>query len=158
MGRLLAETAAATALSVLALAATAKLARRGALQPLNATSHWLNGTVAAAKVGGGWRTTGVGLLTHVAATGFWAVLFELWVRRGRRTRREIAGKAAAMAGVAALVDYRATPKRFTPGWEFVLSPAAMAVVYFAMGTGFALAAGPLRRPAAKVGHEARRAF
>ena len=48
MGRLLAETAAATALSVLALAAAAKLARRGALQPLNATGHWLNGTVAAA--------------------------------------------------------------------------------------------------------------
>lgn len=158
MDRLLAETAAATALSVLALAATAKLARRGALQPLNATSHWLNGTEAAAEVGGAWRTTGVGLLTHTAATAFWAVLFELWVRRGRRTRRAVSGKAAAIAGLAALVDYRATPKRFTPGWEFVLSPAAMAVAYFAMGAGFALAAGPFSPSAAHVRREGRRAF
>ena len=50
-----------------------------------------------------------------------------------------------MAGVAALVDYRATPKRFTPGWEFVLTPGAMAVAYAALGAGLALGDGRAAR-------------
>ena len=36
---------------------------------------------------------------------------------------------------AAAVDYLATPKRFTPGWEFVLSKRAMALTYAAMAAG-----------------------
>lgn len=136
----LAETAVATAASVLALALVSRREGRGALQPLNATSHWLNGDAAAADARARWRTTGVGLATHAAATGFWAVLFELWLRRGPRTRSDVLGKAAAAAGVAALVDYRATPKRFTPGWEFVLTPPGMAVAYAALGAGLAAGA------------------
>ena len=151
-GRVVAETAAAAALSVMALAVAARTAGRGTLQPLNATSHWRNGDGAAAETGASWRATGVGLLTHVAATGFWAVLFELWLRRGRRTPRRVVGVAAAMAGVSALVDYRATPRRFTPGWELVLSPPAMAGAYLAMSAGFALAAGPQRLSTARTDH------
>ena len=41
-----------------------------------------------------------------------------------------------MAAVAAAVDYGATPKRFTPGWELVLSKRSMASVYAAMAAGF----------------------
>ena len=139
----LAETVAATAASTLALALVAKLQGRGALQPLNATSHWLNGEDAADETGAGWRSTGVGLLTHVAATGFWAALYELWLARRGRSLADVVGKAAAMAGVSALVDYRATPKRFTPGWEFVLTPEAMMIAYLALGAG--LAVGAARR-------------
>ena len=43
-----------------------------------------------------------------------------------------------MAAIAAIVDYGATPKRFTPGWEFVLSKRSMAVTYGAMALGLAL--------------------
>ncbi len=134
------ETVIATAASALALALVALGEGRGPLQPLNATSLWLNGPAAAADSRAGWRTTGVGLVTHAAATGFWAALFEFWLRRGSRTRADVVGKAAAIAGVAALVDYRATPKRFTPGWEFVLTPTAMAVAYAALGAGLAIGA------------------
>ena len=137
---LFAETAAATAASTVALALLARREGRGALQPLNATSHWLNGAGAARDGRAGWRTTGVGLLTHAAATGFWAGFYELWLRRGARTPTDILGKAAAMAGVAALVDYRATPKRFTPGWEFMLTARAMSVAYFALAAGLATGA------------------
>jgi len=49
--------------------------------------------------------------------------------------------ALAMSAFAATVDYGATPKRFTPGWEFVLSRRSMAVAYVAMA--FGLAAGAL---------------
>ncbi len=134
------ETLAATAASVGALALAAKAGGRRALQPLNATSHWLNGEEAARSGTPGWRTTGVGFATHFAATAFWAVIFEAWLCRGRSSRAEVLGKAAAMAGVSALIDYRATPKRFTPGWEFVLTPGAMAFVYAAMSAGFAAGA------------------
>jgi len=49
--------------------------------------------------------------------------------------------AVATAAIAAAVDYGATPRRFTPGWEFMLSKRAMAVAYGAMAAG--LAAGAL---------------
>ena len=138
--RLLAETLSATAASTLALALLAKAEGRGALQPLNATSHWLIGEEAARQTAWAWRTTGVGLATHFAATGFWAAIYEGWLGRRPRSLVAVAGKAAAMAGVSALVDYRATPKRFTPGWEFVLSAGAMAAAYLALAAGLAAAA------------------
>ena len=138
--RIAAEALVATAASVLALAAAAQAESQGSLQPLNATSHWLNGEAVAQDREAGWRTTGVGLATHFAATVFWAAIFEAWVRRGRRAPRQVLGKALAMGGIAAAVDYSATPKRFTPGWEFVLTPASMALVYLALSGGLALAA------------------
>ena len=49
--------------------------------------------------------------------------------------------ALAISAMAAAVDYIATPRRFTPGWEFVLSKRSMAVAYAAMA--FGLAAGAL---------------
>ena len=149
LSRVLAETAAATVSSTLALALLTRVGRHNALQPLNATSHWLNGEAAADETQAAWRTTGVGLLTHAAATGFWAVIYEVWLRRGERTPAHVMGKAAAMAGLSALVDYRATPKRFTPGWEFVLTPSAMALAYFALGAGLAVAAKPVRPDAGR---------
>lgn len=139
----LVETICATALSTLALALLARVQGRGGLQPLNATSHWLNGEAAARERRAGWRTTGVGLATHAAATAFWALAYEAWLGRGRRRPVDILGKAAAMAGVSAWVDYRATPKRFTPGWEFVLSPVAMALAYAALAAGLAAGSGRL---------------
>lgn len=42
-----------------------------------------------------------------------------------------------MAGIAAVVDYGATPKRFTPGWELALSKGAMLVAYLAFTLGLA---------------------
>ena len=138
------EVLAATAASSVALTLMAKSERRGAFQPLNATSHWLNGEKVAGESALGWRTTGVGMATHLAATAFWAVIYEGWVRRGGRAATDVIGKAAAMAGISALVDYRATPKRFTPGWELVLTPAAMVTAYFALAAGLA-AGGLIRR-------------
>lgn len=55
-----------------------------------------------------------------------------------------------MAGIAAVVDYGATPKRFTPGWELAVSKGAMFVAYlaFALGlAGGAMASESLVRPA-----------
>lgn len=147
LARIAAQTALATVASSVALLVLAGRERKGALQPLNATSHWLNGRAAASGPRLGWRTTGVGFATHLAATGFWAAIYETWLGRGRRRPVDVVGKAAAMAGLSVLVDYTITPKRFTPGWESVLSPRAMAITYLALGGGLA-AGGWTRRAAA----------
>ncbi len=134
----------ASVASTLALMAAAEAERKGALQPTNATSHWLNGPQAASRTEGDLRHTGVGYATHHAATVFWAALFE-WAVAAQPPRGPafLLRDALVVSAVAAAVDYGATPRRFTPGWEFVLSKRSMAAVYAAMGTG--LVAGALIR-------------
>lgn len=125
--------------SSMALALLARAEGRGALQPVNSTSHWLNGTGAATRKDADIVHTAVGYATHHAATVFWAVIFERWIGPRRPlSPSSMLRDALAMSAIAAAVDYGATPKRFTPGWEFVLSKRSMAVAYGAMALGLAV--------------------
>ncbi len=140
---------AASLVSTLALARLACVNHQAPLRPVNATSHWLHGPAAAAVARADLAHTAVGYATHHAATLFWATIFEAWLAR----RRPVAALpmlqyALAMSAIAAAVDYVATPKRFTPGWEFVLRPRDMAAAYIAMAAG--LAAGSLDSQALSV--------
>ena len=144
IGRFLVRTLVAGVSGALAstamLAVAARREGHGAGRPLNATSHWLHGDAVARRDGIDAAHTGVGLGTHVAATLFWASLFELWMHdRPTRDRGDVATRAAVVAGLAAAVDYTVTPRRFTPGWELVLSKRSMALVYAAMAAGFGAA-------------------
>jgi hypothetical protein len=131
------------------LAAAAEAEGRAPLRPINAASHWLNGDFAGLFGGAdGWRT-GVGAATNAAACLFWALPFTAWQRvRPAETAGQLARDALVMSALAAAVDYGATPKRFTPGWEFVLSRAGMAAAYMALAAGFAMggALDPARPP------------
>ena len=135
-----------SAASSLALGVMAKHEGAGALQPVNATSHWLHGRQAATIRTADLVHTGVGAMTHIAATFFWTVLFERWTgpRRPMSAPRLLLD-ASMLSVLAAAVDYRATPKRFTPGWEFVLSRGSMAVAYAAMAFGVAAGASMVDR-------------
>ena len=131
--------------STVALALAVRVEGKGALQPVNATSHWLNGDGAASRTGLDSSHTLVGYATHHAATVFWAAIFEAWmVARPPRSSSRLFVKAMAMSAIAAAVDYGPTPRRFTPGWEFVLSRRGMAVGYAAMALGLA-AGAPIHR-------------
>lgn len=111
------------------------------LRPLNATSHWLNGDFAGLYAGADGRRTGVGYLTNHAACLFWALPFTAWQRmRPAASAGELMRDGLVMAAVAAAVDYGATPKRFTPGWELVLPKGGMALAYAALAAGFAAGA------------------
>lgn len=125
-----------------ALALLARAEGKGALQPINATSHWLHGEQAAAcdRLDAGHTLTG--LVTNYAAAVFWALPFELWRawRRPSSTRALLRG-ACVTSAVAAAVDYGLTPKRFTPGWELVLSKRALAATYAVMALGLATGSG-----------------
>ncbi len=132
----------ASVTSTVALAFLARAEGKAAVQPVNSTSHWLNGEQAGSFKQADLAHTAVGYATHHAATLFWAVIFERWVG----PRRPVAAlpmlrDALLLSAIAAAVDYGATPKRFTPGWEFVLSKRSMAAAYVAMAVG--LAAGAL---------------
>jgi hypothetical protein len=131
--------------SSIALALAARAEGQGALQPVNATSHWLNGQAAASVRHADLRHTAIGYATHHAATIFWAVLFERFVQPRRPlTAGPMLREALIVSAIAAAVDYGATPKRFTPGWEFVLSKRSMAAVYAAMAVGLVAGGQPRR--------------
>jgi hypothetical protein len=143
--RALASGLAGTVTSTAALAAMASIEGKGAAQPLNATSHVVYGDEAAAFRQADVDHTVIGLGTHAAATIFWAATFEAWlVARPTRDPLILTGRAVGIGLLAATVDYTITPKRFTPGWELVLSKTSMAVAYGAMAAGFAAAASRRR--------------
>ena len=126
----------------------AEMAGKAPLRPINATSHWLNGEQAGDFSGTDARHTAVGYLTNHAACLFWALFFEAWQNyRPARSGGELLRDAVLMSAIAAAVDYGATPKRFTPGWELVLSKAGMMGAYAALALGFAAGASLTRKPA-----------
>jgi hypothetical protein len=61
-----------------------------------------------------------------------------WQGREPIRASEIALSAAAVSALAAAVDYGITPKRFTPGWEEVLTKRSMADAYAAMALGLTI--------------------
>ena len=102
-----------------ALALAARAEGSGALQPINATSHWLHGRRAGDRRGADLEHTGTGLATHHASAMFWGTIFEGSARaaRRRRTPTTTLCDAGLVAGVAAVVDYGLVPRRISPGWS-----------------------------------------
>jgi hypothetical protein len=128
--------------SVVSTAALAWLARaqgRRAIQPTNATSHWLHGEGAGTVERADAAHTLTGFATHYASAIFWAVPFEaLLARGGARGMRETMQAAVLTSGLAAVVDYGLVPRRLTPGWESVLPTRSIAAAYVALAFGLAL--------------------
>jgi hypothetical protein len=136
----------ASVVSAGALAALAAAEDKSAVQPVNATSHWLHGDAAAAVTDVDVEHTGVGYATHHASAVFWAVPFEAWQHyRPAQSTAELVRDAVAMSAVAAVVDYGLTPRRLTPGWEHVLSKPSMIGAFAALAAGLAVGAMVTRR-------------
>ena len=127
------------------LLSTAVLAWRGKVEdgaaaaPLNAVSHWFWGDEALARDGTDASHTGAGVVTHLAATAFWAT-FYAWMRsrRDRPGTVDAVTDAALVTAVAAVVDLKLVPERLTPGFEHRLSRPSLTGVYVAVGVGLAL--------------------
>ena len=128
--------------STAALAAAAHMEGKASVRPINATSHWLNGSAAGSYEGFDAAHTVVGFLTNLVASIFWATFFEAWrVRHPTAAPLPMLRETAILSAIAVAVDYGATPKRFTPGWELVLSKKGMTISYAGLALG--LAAGGL---------------
>lgn len=123
------------------LAALAGAEGKSPLAPTNATSHWLHGDRDARTGRLDVRHTLIGYLTHHLSSIFWALPFQAWITgKGDRGAGPLLRDAAVMSVIAAVVDYGLTPKRFTPGWENVLSVRSIVGVYGAMALGLAAGA------------------
>ncbi|WP_394885661.1 hypothetical protein ACG873_01015 (plasmid) [Mesorhizobium sp. AaZ16] len=68
------------------LALLAKAEGTSALQPTNATSHWLHGDKSGGVRKADLEHTAVGFGTHHASAIFWAAPFEAWLARNPRGR------------------------------------------------------------------------
>lgn len=135
------------------LAALAKAERKRAVQPTNATSHWLHGDRAAKVKKLDAKHTLVGYGTHHASAVFWALPFEAWrTSQPPRTPLLMLRDASVMAAIAAAIDYGAVPKRLTPGWEEVLSKRSITATYAVLA--LALAAGGLINQTLEAGDSA----
>jgi hypothetical protein len=107
--------------------------------PLNAPSHWLWGDRALRQGGASWRYTGIGGLTHLGSSLFWAALYDQLRRRRRHpTPQNAIADAAVTAGIAAVVDLVVVPRRLTPGFERQLSKRGVAEFYAAFAAGLAI--------------------
>jgi hypothetical protein len=129
----------ASVASSLALGLLAKAEGKAAPRPLNATSHWLHGEGAAKVSDVDAAHTATGYLTHHGASAMWASVMEaILSTRKNVSPSEIALTAVGVSVLAAAVDYGITPKRFTPGWEDVLTKKSMAGAYVAMAAGLTI--------------------
>jgi hypothetical protein len=117
-----------------ALAALARREGKSVLQPVNATSHWLDGPRTGNLRHADLRHTGTGFLTNHAAGIFWALPLTLMMDRDEPVGN-IAAKAALVSGLAAVVDYGLVPQRLTPGWEHALGTRGVAVGFAALAAG-----------------------
>ncbi|MDO1527236.1 hypothetical protein QMK61_00175 [Fulvimonas sp. R45] len=124
-------------LSTLAVALRSRRDRGAAAAGLNATSQWLWGRPARRRLGPSLRYTLTGYAVHQLCSFLWGAVFAAWNRRVRRGSR--ARRAAAVALLAAAVDYTVTPRRLRPGFEAHLSVFSMGVVYAAFAAGLCLA-------------------
>jgi hypothetical protein len=148
VARTVITSAAASAASALALALLARVEGRGALRPLNASSHWLNGNAAVRDARPDTKRTAVGLVTHHLATMLWSGILESMLGARKRTLPLRVLNGAAVAMLSAFVDYVLMPRRLSPGWELALTRKSMAGAFSAMAVGliagaFAARSGPL---------------
>jgi hypothetical protein len=135
--------------SALALAFAGRRENGAAAAPVNAVSHWVWNREAFRANRPSVRHTVTGLLVHHAASVFWGTLHaRAWgLRNGHKQAAPALAGAAAASAVACFVDFRFTPRRFTPGFEHRLSTRSLALVYACFGLGLAAGSMILKRGA-----------
>ena len=99
----------------------------------NGASQWVRGRLARFRKKPSLRYTATGYAIHHASSIWWAAVHES--PAAKRLIRHPVARAAVVAGLAALVDYRVVPKRFTPGFEAHLTRASMSAVYATFAAG-----------------------
>jgi hypothetical protein len=124
----------ASAVTTAAVAIAGRRDSGSALAPINATSHVLHGSKAAAVTDADIGHTALGFVINTGAAVFWAALYEkafgAAAERGDIAEAWLGGKA--VAGLAYMTDYHAVPKRLTPGWEYRISERSLMAVYAAL--------------------------
>lgn len=130
---------AAGAASLAMLAARGAADNHSAAAPINAASHMVWGDEALQADRPTARHTLTGAALHAASAVFWAALQgKLLGAPSNRGLAANARNAALTTGLAALVDFKLVPQRFTPGFEHRLSTRSLVLVYGALAVGLAV--------------------
>ena len=133
------DGACAAALSLAVLAWRGRVEIGSAASALNAPSHVIHGDQALMRNAATLRFTLTGASVHAASALFWAGLYRaLRLQRRRPTPANAVVDAAAVTGIAALVDLKVVPPRLTPGFERRLSRKGLTWVYVALAAGLAV--------------------
>ena len=130
----------ASVASTIALGVCGRYEAGSSTATTNAISHWIWDREALFRKSPSLRHTVLGYAIHHGSATFWAVLYA-WLHANRRPARSVPaalGGAGVAAATACAVDYLATPRRLTPGFEHHLSKSAMAAVYASFAVGLAL--------------------
>jgi hypothetical protein len=137
--RVLVDGSLASVLSGLVLAWRGRRETGRAAAALNGPSHWVWGREALRRNRTDLKHTALGSAIHHASSLLWAGVFRLLQARRRRPGMASAVvDAAAVSALAALVDLRLVPERFTPGFERRLSTPALVLTYAGFGAGLVL--------------------
>jgi hypothetical protein len=140
--------------SIGSILSAAVLAVAGARQtpssaaPLNATSQWLWGQREALQADQpDRRHTLAGYAIHHLAASFWAVLHARALDRQPAAAKPLPALAAATVtgALAAFVDLKMTPERFSPGFQHRVTPPALVGAYALFAVGLALGSVAVRR-------------
>ncbi|WP_427915472.1 hypothetical protein ACPWT1_11375 [Ramlibacter sp. MMS24-I3-19] len=149
---MLAEAALSGSLAAIGSAAVLAVAGArttpSAAAPMNATSQWLWGQKEALDADlPDARHTVLGYVTYHLAASFWAVLLARAVREPTEMREPVPALAAgaATAAVAALVDFKLTPERLTPGFQHRVGKPALVASYAVFALGLAAGTVAMRR-------------
>jgi hypothetical protein len=138
--------------STLALTVCSQVERGRPAAASNGPSQWVWGPAAARQTRASVRYTLVGLVIHQLMSIAWAVLHEksFGAAGQRKSLPRMVAEGAGTAALAAFVDYRVTPRRFSPGFEHHLCRASLVCVYASFGFGLLVPAllrrAPLRTP------------
>lgn len=117
--------------------------RRDAGRPvagINAISHWLWPRRALHQDAPSWKHTGSGTAIHYLSSLLWSSVYAAARRaRRRRTAADALVDAAVVSAAAAVVDFRLTPQRLTPGFEHRVGRTSLAWIYGSFALGLAAA-------------------
>lgn len=133
------EGVSAGALSGLVLLALGRRETGSPWAPLNAVSHMLWGGRAYWRDDPSARYTLLGTALHAGSSLLWGGLYTMLRRRRLHpTPANALADAAAISALAAVVDLKLTPRRFTPGFEHRLSRRGMGLFYGSFALGLAV--------------------
>ena len=130
----------ASVVSAVGLAMLARLEGRAASQPVNATSHWINGPVAGRVERTDLRHTAVGYGAHHLSALFWALPLEMALGNRRASPTRILASSAVVSAFAGAFDYGVVPKALTPGWEHALPKRSVIAAFGVFAASLALGA------------------
>ena len=137
LGRALVSGSVASVLSGVAAMIASRSETGHAAATLNGPSQWIWGRFARQPRRADAHRTLTGYVIHHASSLLWAALFES--SAARNAVRGHGARAAAVAALAATVDYAVVPRRFSPGFERHISPPSIAATYVAFAAGLVLA-------------------